>query len=110
MSTKKPTRTQTVTQQFAATTKTGDLRRQVQLARPIATDVVWTRGLDAGDEVLASVVRLAGSHDVFRSRGTAVEAADAWAIYCRHINAAFALGIATGQIVSPDMFKTGGTR
>jgi hypothetical protein len=35
---------------------------------------------------------------------------DSWVDYCTHLSAAFALGIAIGQLVSPDVFKTGGAK
>ena len=33
-----------------------------------------------------------------------------WDTFCAHLRAALAMGIAIGQLVHPDVFKTGGAR
>jgi hypothetical protein len=105
MPTKKKSKSsaQSIQQQFEATTETGDLRQQLQLAVPIAARVVWMHGLDSADHVLEGVQRLAGPNAEFHNLG-------GWDDYCRHVAAAFALGIAIGQLVHPGVFQTGGAR
>jgi hypothetical protein len=88
-------------QAFLAATATGNLPAQIQLAREQARDLLMTSGLDAEDE-LTHVAALAG--ECKRTAG------EDWEGQCNHLKAAYALGIAIGQLVHPDVFRIGGTR
>src|SRR4051812_11788023 len=88
-------------QQFRRAADAGDLRAQVHVARAEAVDLLSVGGLHSEEE-FRSVAALAGAfpkHDI-----------DTWSDQCRHLKAAYALGIAIGQLVHPDVFKSGATR
>ena len=89
----------TLHQQFLAASEHGDLPAQVQVAREAAVTLLNTSGLDQGEE-FDQITALAGD---FKPAG----GSDAWDSYCQHLRAAYALGIAIGQLVHPDVFKAG---
>jgi hypothetical protein len=70
----------------------------VQVAREQARDLLMTSGLDAEEE-LDHAAALAGEWK--RTPG------EDWEGQCHHLKAAYALGIAIGQLVHPDVFKGG---
>jgi hypothetical protein len=93
---------------MAASTK-GDLAAQVRIARVSAREMIWLRGVD--DENLHVMEELAGPFpDPGPPPGDARSRAVPWELYCHHINAAFALGIAVGQLVHPDVFTPGAAK
>lgn len=87
---------------FVAASDAGDVVRQVQIASAAARRMIVGEGLDLD---LHNLRTLAGVEFP-----TKLDAEHNWAAYCHHINAAFALGIAIGQLVHPDLFKPGGAR
>jgi hypothetical protein len=92
---------QTRNQAFLKACTMGDLRAQVQIARAEARELIWVHGID--EDQLETIAQLAGEH-------LSAIGQDGWFDYCAHLSAAFALGIAIGQLVSPDLFKSGGVR
>jgi hypothetical protein len=94
-------RAQTQQQVFLEACTQGDLRVQVQIARAEARELIWIHGID--ESQLEAITELAGEHPSAIGQ-------DSWPDYCAHLSAAFALGIAIGQLVSPDLFKPGGVR
>ena len=106
-------KTPTLQQAFLAASTEGDLVEQVRLARPKARELVWACGI--AEDNIESIGHLAGDFcpevdDSTRARAHDPVANAEWEAYCHHLNAAFALGIAIGQLVSPDVFKSGGER
>ena len=91
-------------QAFLAATKKGDLAAQVQIAREEAYALLNRSGLNSEEE-LNHVTALAG--DFTRQ---ASDDADRWFDYLRHLQAAYALGIAIGQLVHADVFTPNGQR
>jgi hypothetical protein len=95
--------------QFATAYTEGHLVQQVQCVRATAIDAVLKTGLDGDTDVMEHLEQLAGPESlggppVARSESAAFE------IHCRYVTAAFALGVAVGQLVSPDVFAKGGAR
>jgi hypothetical protein len=86
---------------FIAASNTSDLAAQIRIARTEALDQVQGEGLRA--DFIDRIDRLAGR---FKPGG----GPDGWSKYCRHLDAAFALGIAIGQLVHPDAFSKPGSR
>ena len=85
----------TLSEQFEAAEC--DLRRQYQLAAPIVRLSLWNDGVEGlADSLLKNAVMLAGQHDRFR---------ELWVPFCLQMQAAFALGIATGQSVPAEAFR-----
>jgi hypothetical protein len=88
---------------FLAASSKGDLPAQIQIAREQAREMLMTSGLD-DEEELNHAAALAGVQS---------GAAGDWESVCHHLKAVYALGIAIGQLVHPDMFtpnKKAGTR
>jgi hypothetical protein len=88
---------------FRAASEKGDLRAQVRIAGEMARHMVVADGIE--QERMDAFNKLAGGK--FEHAASSVEV---WSSYCDHISAAYALGIAVGQLVHPDVFKTGGER
>jgi hypothetical protein len=94
-------RLQTRQQAFLAAYTKGDLVAQIKIARTAAHYVILAHGVDADN--LDTFAELAGPHTAIREED--------WPDYCVHLSAAFAFGIAIGQLVHPDVFfKTGGVK
>jgi hypothetical protein len=92
---------------FLSAVKSGRLDVQVQIARGTARYLIEEGGLRAVSERHDHVDELAGGpFDRERTDGDDETYTD----YCHHIQAALALGIAIGQLVSPDVFKTHGVK
>lgn len=91
--------------QFTAAIDGSDESAQVHLARPIARHLLLGEGGLQEDLIKASN-RLAGPTPD-------KESAQHWDSYCRHLFAAFAIGIAVGHFTKPDLFEVyrpGGAR
>jgi hypothetical protein len=96
---------------FIAASAAGDLLAQIRLARPAALDLILNGGIDGDRTHLEVIDELVGGR--LKEPTYTMESAahtDMWVDYCHHINAAFAIGIVIGQLVHPDVFKTGGSR
>ncbi len=100
---------------FVAASAAADLCAQIRLARPAALDMILNGGIDGDRDHLEVIDELVGGR--LKERTYTTESAahtdvatDVWVDYCHHINAAFAIGIVLGQLVHPDVFKTGGAR
>lgn len=92
----------TLKQQFTTAVKAGDLPAQVAVARTAARQLLMHDGLDTEEE-LQQVQALAGEF-------TKTDDLNAWEAFCRQLKAAYALGVAIGQLVHPDVFRQGGER
>lgn len=86
---------------FIAINKKGDLPAAVQLARTVVTTDLLNGLIDDPCDLAE---RLAGSR--LREPNNAV----GWDTFCAQLRAALAMGIAIGQLVHPDVFKTKGGR
>lgn len=86
-------------QQFTAANDKGDLVALLRLARTQAREILLVDGLDSEDEI-DRINALAGD---FKPAGV-----DVWETYCRHLKAAYMLGIAVGQLVHPAVFEEKG--
>jgi hypothetical protein len=91
---------------FVAASQAADLPAQLRLARETARQLVLNGVVD-GENVLNAINELAGGG--FEANLT-TPGGDVWSDFCRHVDAAFALGIVVGQLVHPDVFKNGGDR
>jgi hypothetical protein len=92
-------------QAFVAADDAGNLAARVQIARAVARALIARRGVDA--DPFEAVDELAGGP--FEPE-LAATTGDMWTAYGHHISAAVALGIAIGQLIHPDLFKTVGAR
>jgi hypothetical protein len=91
---------------FLAADEEGDLAALVKIARRAMRDRIWAWSAIAEDIVpLEAVQELAGEFPEDHRGGPV-----AWDLYGRHVDAAFALGIALGQFVHPDVFTMGGAK
>ena len=90
--------------QFVAASHNGDLLRQVDLAAPKAREIVLFRG--SADDIIETVAQLVGSLPDPPNQMSEID----WTVYCDHVSAAYALGIAVSQLLQPAVFKTGGAR
>lgn len=90
---------------FVAATNAADLDAQLRLARGPACRLILY-GIDGTIGALSEAIdELAGG--TYKPKLPNREASDDWADYCLHLDAAFALGVVIGQLVHPDVFKTG---
>jgi len=83
---------------FRAASDAGNLAAMLALARGEALALIRAHGLATEDE-LERVNALAGD---FKPAG------EDWFTYVRHVHAAYALGLAIGQLVHRDVFAHGG--
>jgi hypothetical protein len=74
----------------------------VELARAPALGLLIREGLENTEEI-PYINALAGE---FQPDG----GDDAWVTYCRHLQAAYVLGIAIGQLIDRSVFTKGGAR
>jgi hypothetical protein len=87
---------------FAATADTTfDLAEQVELVRSVARRLVMRDGIEAGGGNLDPIYAIAGEREG--------DVGD-WLYFCRCVSAAYALGIAVGQLVDRDVLTTGAAR
>jgi len=86
---------------FMPINKSGDLPAAVTLARSVVTAALLSGDFD--DDAPSHAARLAGE---IERNDTGVS----WDTFFSHVLAALAMGIAIGQLVSPDVFKTGGAK
>lgn len=92
-----------ISEAFLAALKVGDLPAQVRIAQIPAQFHILSRGID--NEPFDAINDLVGEPfepGDARSRAW-------WGSYCDHLQAAFALGIAVGQLVHPNVFRTSAT-
>lgn len=87
---------------FAKAYKTGDLPAAVQAARVAFTEAFFSGALEDDPGGLAHL--LTGDTDSPGIHG------DAFDYLCTQMYAALAMGIAMGQLVSPDVFAKGNAR
>jgi hypothetical protein len=88
---------------FAKAHKAGDLSTAVQLARTAVTTSVFRGDFEDEPSSLAELLR----GDAKRPSPMTGEAFE---YHCAEMFAALAMGIAIGQLFSPDVFTKGGTR
>ena len=88
---------------FARAHIAGDLPAAVELARHQAKREILSGGVEYDSMSFAET--LAGELKRDPDSNSVP-----WASFCRFVYAAYALGIVTGQLVHPDVFKSGGAR
>jgi len=81
----------------------GDLPAAVTLARSVVTGALLSGNFD--DDVNGLAASLAGQVEPEPKHDDVV-----WSVFCEQLMAALAMGIAIGQLVHPDVFKTGRAR
>lgn len=88
---------------FRAASHSGNFYTQLAVVTPIARGNVLNAGIDT-DNLIDDVAGLVGM-----KRGGHGAGAD-WSDYCDALNAAFALGVATGQMLTPGFFGKAGAK
>jgi hypothetical protein len=91
---------------FERANKAGDLPAAVQLARQTLAKELFTGAVDDDAGTLINLLR--GERERRAIQGAIP--GDAWVEHCADVFAALAMGVALGQLVHPDVFKTGGAR
>jgi hypothetical protein len=88
---------------FLAAAAQGDLATLVQIARQAMRDRIWAWNAIAEDTVPLDLIA-----DLVGAYPKDIDGSMTWEAYGNAATAAFALGIATGQLVHPDVFTMGG--
>ena len=90
---------------FEKANRDGDLSAAVQLARVAFKTKMFTGVLEDDPGSLVELLL-----DDESERPPAALTGEVFDYHCRHLFAAMAMGIAIGQLLSPDVFAKGGTR
>jgi hypothetical protein len=90
--------------EFIAASNKGDLPLQIASARAFVRAQILLQGIDL-TETTAHVEELLGA-DIARTAQGEIS----WDTYCDWLSAAFAIGVACGQLFAPETFTDGGEK